>query len=120
MKIFIICTVRKATEEYRKKLEEYVSKLEGEGHTVHLPHRDTNQEASGYDICLQNCWAIAESDEVHIFYNPESQGCHFDLGVAFAFRKKIIVIENVPYGEGKSYPRMIDEWQNKSKYEKYR
>ena len=49
-------------------------------------------------------------DEVHIFYNPDSQGTHFDMGVAFAYRRKIVVVENVEYGPGKSYPRMLDEW----------
>jgi len=110
MKVFIICTVRKASAEYVQKLEAYVKSLEDEGIKVHLPHRDTNQEASGYDICKQNSIAIASSDQVHIFYNPDSQGTHFDMGVAFAMGKKIIVVENVEYGEGKSYPRMLDEW----------
>lgn len=110
MKVFVICTVRKATDEYKKKLEDYVKDLEDKGIEVHLPHRDTNQEASGYEICRQNSRAIAASDEVHIFYNPDSQGTHFDMGVAFAMGKKIIVVENVEYGSGKSYPRMLDEW----------
>lgn len=118
MKIFIICTVRAATEEYRKKLEDYAAKLESEGHKVHLPHRDTNQKACGYDICEENCNAISESDEVHVFYNPESTGTHFDLGCSFALKKKIVVVENVQYGEGKNYPRMIDEWAKKYESEK--
>lgn len=109
-KIFIICTVRGASEEYKKKLEDYVAKLESEGNQVHLPHRDTNQTASGYEICKQNARAIAMCDEVHIFYNPDSQGTHFDMGVAFAYGHKIVVVENVEYGPGKSYPRMLDEW----------
>ena len=109
-KIFIICTVRGATEEYKKKLEDYVADYERVGVKVHLPHRDTNQEESGYNICRQNAAAIFEADEVHIFYNPESQGTHFDLGVAFALNKKIQVVENVEYGPGKSFARMIDEW----------
>jgi len=110
MKIFIICTVRGASEEYKKKLEDYVAKLESKGNQVHLPHRDTNQQASGFEICSQNADAIYDSDEVHIFYNPDSQGTHFDMGVAFAYSKKIVVVENVEYGPGKSYPRMLDEW----------
>lgn len=111
-KIFIICSVRGASDEYKRKLEEYVSKLELEGHIVHLPHRNTNQNARGIDICNQNAKAIENCDEVHIFYNSISQGTHFDMGVAFAFKKKLVVVENEVYGEGKSYPRMIDEWSN--------
>jgi len=109
-KIFIICTVRGASEEYKKKLEDYVAKLENEGCEVHLPHRDTNQTASGYEICSQNAKAIAMCNEVHIFYNPDSQGTHFDMGVAFAYGRKIVVVENIEYGPGKSFARMLDEW----------
>ncbi len=112
MRIFIICQVRIATPEYRIKLEEYARNLEEQGHIVHLPHRDTMQEASGYSICHQNYCAIYSADEVHVFYNPESTGTHFDLGMAFSLGKKIKVIENVPYGEGKSFPRLLDEWVN--------
>ena len=112
MKVFVICSVREMNKDYREKLEDYVKDLEDNGHSVHLPHRDTNQEASGYNICMENMEAIKQSDEVHILYSKESQGTHFDMGVAFAFGKTIVVVENVKYGEGKSYPRMLDEWSN--------
>ena len=114
-KVFIICTVRGADEEYVKKLEDYVANLEAQGVKVHLPHRDTNQEATGLEICTQNMQAIAKSNEVHIFYNSKSQGTHFDMGVAFAMGKRIVVVETEKYGPGKSYPRMLDEWAEKSK-----
>jgi len=110
MKIFIICTVRGASDEYKQKLEDYVKSLENEGHKVHLPHRDTDQKASGYEICTQNAKAIASANEVHIFYNPDSQGTHFDMGATFIYGKKIVVVENIEYSEGKSFARMLDEW----------
>ena len=110
MKIFIISSVRDANREYKNKLECYVSELEKTGNIIYLPHRDTNQNETGLNICLQNKQAIFESDEVHIFYNSKSQGTHFDMGVSFAFNKKIKVIENEKYGDGKSFPRMLDEW----------
>jgi len=114
-RIFIICSVRGTSDEYKRKLEEYVANLESEGHLVHLPHRNTNQNARGIEICSENAEAIKRSDEVHIFYNSASQGTHFDMGVAFAYRKPLVVVENEIYGEGKSYPRMIDEWMNELK-----
>lgn len=110
MKVFVICTVRGAGEKYRKKLEKYVAGLEDGGAKVHLPHRDTNQDESGLNICRQNCQAIKDADEIHIFYNHESQGTHFDMGSAFAYGKKLVVVENIEYGDGKSFPRMLDEW----------
>lgn len=115
MKIFIICTVRKATKEYIEKLYEYVDKLEKQGHEVYFPPRDTDQNASGFEICKQNCKGIKWAEEIRIFYNPDSQGTHFDMGMAFMENKKIKVIENVEYGEGKSFPRMIKEWEDENR-----
>ena len=96
MKIFIICSVRNATNEYKVKLEKYVKILEEDGYEVHLPHRNTNQDETGLNICQQNKNAIIESDEVHLFYMVESTGIHFDLGIAFAYNKPLVVF-------GKSY-----------------
>jgi nucleoside 2-deoxyribosyltransferase len=112
-KVFIICSVRGASDEYKRKLENYVDFLETQGVSVHLPHRDTNQMATGLAICTENMNAIKEADEVHIFYSSTSQGTHFDMGVAFALNKKIVIVENEPYGEGKSYPKMLVEWSMK-------
>lgn len=109
MKIFIICPVRKS--EIANELEQYAQQLESEGHAVHLPHRDTNQTASGLEICKQNKSAIESADEVHIFYNPDSQGIHFDMGVAFALGKRICVVKNVTLEPGKSFARMLVEWE---------
>lgn len=112
--VFVICSVRGATEEYKLKLEEYVAELESLDYIVHLPHRDTNQNVSGVEICSQNRDAIKISDEVHIFYSSSSQGTHFDMGMAFAMNKPIIVVENEQIGEGKSFPRMLMEWEDKN------
>jgi len=112
--IFIICTVRDADKAYTDKLNKYVDELERQGNEVHLPHRDTNQRLSGLGICYQNHRAIRDADEVHIFYNPDSKGTHFDMGMAFAMNKTIKVIESTGYGEGKSFARMLHEWQFQS------
>lgn len=114
MKVFIICTVRNAKEDYLKRLENYVLSLEKKGIDVYAPHRDTNQHALGYDICKQNMNAIKEADEVHIYYSSKSQGTHFDMGVAFALNKKIVIVENEPLTEGKSFQRMLVEWIEKA------
>ena len=119
-KVFIICSVRDAEPEYRAKLEAYADMLEDEGVDVHLPHRDTNQDGSGFDICRQNAMAINLSNEVHVFYDPLSQGTHFDLGVTFALNQimgkdiKIVPVDVTIQGEGKSFPRMLDEWFNET------
>jgi len=112
MKIFIICSVRGASKEYKDKLEKYVAELEKEGHFVHLPHRDTKQDASGINICRQNREEIKKADVIHLFYSKESEGTHFDMGMAFMAGKNIIVAKNIEYGPGKSFARMAEEeWE---------
>lgn len=84
--------------------------MESDGHKVYAPHRDTNQMALGYEICKQNMQGIIEADEVHIFYSSKSQGTHFDMGVAFALNKKIVIVENELLTDGKSFQKMLTEW----------
>jgi hypothetical protein len=111
-KVFIICPVRLADENIKSKLNKYTEKLELEGYKVHLPHRDTNQIQSDFDICKQNMKAIKTADEVHIFYLPDSQGIHFDLGVSFALNKKIKLIEHLEIDIDYSFKNMINRWGN--------
>ena len=111
MKVFIISSVRNAPQSLRDKLEDYSRQLDDDGHQVYLPHRDTNSSQPSLEIVRQNKEAIAAADEIHVYYNPDSQGSHFELGVAFALNKNIRVIENIDYPEGKSFARVIDEWQ---------
>jgi len=131
--IFVICAVRDADAATKTQLEAYKAKLEsqilpdGQKYKVHLPHMDTNQQLSGYEICMQNMQAILAADEIHIFFVPTSYGSHFDLGVTFLAcyqvpNKIIKVIENnqVIDQNGqmrlmfeKSFGQMIYDWENK-------
>lgn len=109
-KIFIICSVREATKQYRQKLEAYTNRLDSEGHFVYLPHRDTDQTASSLAICTANRNAIKNADEVHIFYSSRSQGTLFDMGVAFGLGKTIHIVEREPLTRGKSFTNLLNEW----------
>lgn len=110
--VFLICSVRGATPEALAEQEEYVHELERRGYVVHYPPRDTKQDASSLQITRQNFCAMEWAKEVHVWYNPDSQGTHFDLGMAFALGKTLTVAKSVPYGTGKSYPRLLREWAN--------
>lgn len=112
MRIFLICSVRNAPEWLNKKQSEYVSFAESVGHSVHFPPRDTDQSASGLEICRQNFNAMLGCDEVHVFYAPESQGTHFDMGMAFALNKRVVAVHTGEFGPGKSFARMLTEWDN--------
>jgi hypothetical protein len=102
MKIFIICPVRSATPLEKAILDQYVEHLEEQGHSVHYPPRDTNQnDPVGFDICCQNRLAIELADRVDIFYNPTSSGSLFDIGMTFMLRKNIKLINTVLRTDGK-------------------
>lgn len=93
MKIFLICPVREMTDDERSVIEGYVERMEKAGHSVHWPPRNTDQnDPIGLRICEDNRKAIEEADEVHVWWNGKSQGSFFDLGMAFALRKKFFLV----------------------------
>lgn len=114
-KIYILCNIRVMSDEVRQQLNEYVIELTNKGYLVQLPHQDDNQNKSGYEICQQNMKYIKKADEIHIFYNNQSKGLHFDLGMAFILKKPIVVVKNELYSGGKSFPRMLKEWEKNIK-----
>lgn len=92
MRIFVICPVRGITDDEKTAIEKYVGDLERAGHTVHWPPRNTDQnDPVGLRICQDNLRAIDGSDEIHIWWNSNSQGSLFDFGMAFALKKKIVL-----------------------------
>ncbi len=102
-RIFIISPVRDRSEEDPdiKEIREYVANLR-EFHIVHWPYDTTDQkDPIGYNICMENAFGIEgktnsfgiqKANEVHIWFDPESQGSVFDLGMAFVLNKPIYVI----------------------------
>jgi hypothetical protein len=110
MNIYIICPVRGGTP---LDIEQHVHELEARGNHVHFPPRDVPQDdPTGWNICTAHRGAIENCDEVHIFWDIDSKGSHFDLGMAFVLRKKVRLIKLYkPDTEGKSYVRVIQKWQ---------
>jgi hypothetical protein len=120
-KLFLICPVRNATLEEKEKLKSAIREFELAGYKVHYPERDTNQDpyknginTGGYNICLQNARAIFSSDTVAIYYNKESTGSMFDLGVAYQIfskdlSRRFIIKNNFEYDENNIIDRKIME-----------
>jgi hypothetical protein len=95
-------------------MNNYIEMMESVGNIVYYPARDTNQDDKvGYSICVQNQIAISDCDEVHIFWDKDSSGSLFDLGMAFALKKNLIIVnrEEVIVTEGKSFANMILQWE---------
>lgn len=114
MKIFLICPVRNATDEQKQVMQDHITGLEKAGITVYYPARDTNQsDPTGYQICSDNLKGIIDADEVHIFYDPKSTGSLFDLGMTFALKKPLRIVNEIEPTEGKSFSNMILDWEKR-------
>jgi nucleoside 2-deoxyribosyltransferase len=114
MKIFLACPVRNADVSDREAQAAQVRRLESQGHQVHWPPRDTDQnDTVGLRICQDNRRAIEEADTVYVIWDGKSQGVMFDLGVAFALRKPIHTVDgHMPLQTtGKSLQNMIFAWE---------
>jgi len=91
-RIYIICPIANGTPP---EIKSYVKEKEKEGYIVHFPLRDVNQDdPTGINICISHRKAMKKCDEVHIFWDSESKGSHFDLGMAFALNKKWKMIKS--------------------------
>lgn len=86
--IYLICPVRRATEEQLESMRVYVESLEDLGHIVHWPPRDVDQsnDDGGVRICREHRDFLQGCDEVHVWLSDDggmSIGSHFDLGMAY-------------------------------------
>ena len=113
-KIFLICPVRNATEEQKNWIENFVAKKFDDGYTVHAPHLHTRQTDlfGGYAICKQNAEAVASSQEVDIYYSQSSTGSVFDLGVAYALHKPLVILnkQNINFNHEDLIDSTLDSW----------
>lgn len=111
--VFLICPVRNSTEEQKQRMQNYVADLENSGEKVYYPNRDTDQvDAVGYRICTDNKIAIQQAKEIHIFWDNDSKGSLFDLGIAFALDKPLVIVNKneVIKTNCKSFANMIMTW----------
>lgn len=107
-KTFLICPVTGHDSDETRAI---VADLESQGWAVHWPPRDTDQQdGTGVRICTDNLAAIRSADCVHVVWDGKSQGCLFDLGMAFALGKSVIPLSLPEQTEGKSFQNMVWDW----------
>lgn len=112
MNIYIICAVRNADADRVSSIRQYVEQQRYCGHVVHFPPDDAPQgDPTGEGICRTHLAAMKEADEVHVFWDVESKGSHFDLGMAYALGKSVVPVhcERLD-GPGKSYWKVMLLW----------
>lgn len=109
MKIHLICPVRGVTDEQQEEIDTYVEALRLEGHTVHNPKYAVDQnDETGFGICAGHLNSMLTANRIDVFWDVNSKGSHFDLGMAFALNKAIKVVKTYqPDNEGKSYLKVM-------------
>lgn len=114
--VFLICPVRNATEDQKAWMKGHIEILESAGKKVYYPARDTDQNDNiGFRICEDNRSAIFDSKEIHIFWDKDSQGSLFDLGMAFMLSKPLFIVNKneITPTDRKSFANMILEWDRR-------
>lgn len=113
MHIYVVCSVRDADEGRTAEVEKYVKYLEDQGHKVHFPQRDVNQaDETGINIVRPHRKAMREADRVDIFWDVNSKGSHFDIGMAFMAEAPIhVVMAYQNDTDGKSYYKVMKIWE---------
>lgn len=91
MNIYLIRPICFVMPIFEGMVVSYRQLLEGKGHKVYDPGRDTDSDVSELEICKQNLEALKKADEVHVFLLNGDE-CLFELGMAFALEKKIKAI----------------------------
>lgn len=113
--IQIICPVRNVTKQEKERIDAHVEMLREQGHKVHYPPEVEQNDPIGIDICLTHGNAMRDVQEVHIWWNSDSTGSLFDLGMAFmhwiqsgkSVKFEIINYCDVVRTENKSYQNVL-------------
>lgn len=106
MKVLII-----GSTQYRERMEEHVEVLRVQGTDVLIPAFDDHEEFDELGVCKYNRGLMEQADEVHIVWDQRSFGTIFDLGMAFALRKKIKVV----FLEPKTFAGVMRKWEGEEK-----
>ena len=104
-----MCIRDRSNPDRVKAIRDYAHELQRAGHQVHFPPDDAPQDdPTGAVICATHLAAMQKADEVHVFWDVESFGSHFDLGMAYALDKRIVAVscERVD-PPGKSYWKAV-------------
>ena len=113
-KKFLISPVRLATEKETEWLESLAHQA-----NIHVPKFHTNQvdPLCGYNICKQNGKAIAVSEEVQIYYNQTSTGSVFDIGMAYAMHKPLVLLNGdaITFDDNNLIDSLVKSWTNNEK-----
>jgi hypothetical protein len=109
--VFLIADVDENTPQKKiSKIQSYVDRLEKNGLKIYWPYMHGLKDATKLEEALEYRKVMKMAGSVHTFYTPTNKTFFF-LGLGFGCKKPLTVVENVKYDPGKSYPRMIDEWQ---------
>jgi nucleoside 2-deoxyribosyltransferase len=76
---------------YEKDMLYYAASLHQNGSAVRMPNFD-HREKTELETAANNRDNIIWADEVHLFWDRVSMGTVFDIGMAFALNKKLVIV----------------------------
>lgn len=112
------------SKEQEKEIELHMKEMLDSGYKIHVPHLHTVQKDlfGGYAICYENASAIASSSAVHIYYDKQSRGSMFDLGVAYYLNKELVLVneDQITFDNNDFGDNIVRNWNKKGMVKTYR
>lgn len=102
MKVAVIGSTR-----YVNRMIDHVLELGGEGIDASTPKFD-GPMLNELEVAKSNLNLIKESDEVHVFWDGQSNGVIFDLGMCFALGKPITMV----YENYRTFSNLFRQMEN--------
>lgn len=108
-RIHVICPVRGVSDQQQDEIDSQCKAWEEDGYEVHNPKYAVDQnDETGYNICKGHLESMREADYIAVWWDVNSKGSHFDLGMAFALGKKVVLMKTYqPDNDGKSYVKVM-------------
>ena len=106
-KAYLICPVRKQTENEKIAIDKAIAEIRKE-YDLYIPYEHP-QDIDGSLIHERNRKHIVEAKIVFIWWKPDSIGSHVDLGMAFILGHPLKVLNKIIRTEGKSYSNVLDD-----------
>jgi len=103
------------SSQYKDRFSEAKESLESSGCKVLIPAFDDTPWLAPLGICDRNLELMEQADEVHVIWDNRSVGTIYDLGMAMALRKKLVIRHIEP----KTFEQVMRQYESRCYMNEY-
>jgi len=118
MKVFVIYPTKNCDSEMKKRIKVAIKRLEDSDMKVYTSIANIAQDGGCcWDTYSTVLSTMADVDVVCVAWNDKNQNVLFELGIAFALKKPIVLLPECFSASNKSLINMIKHWAKYSECE---